>query len=215
MSDQLDIIIVGAGGFGREILEMLWQCLPQDQFRFKGFLAKSDETLKAARVEAKVLGDPIAYAPMPTDRFLLGIGDMDARRRTVESLVSKGGQFLSLVHPLARIASTASIGEGAVIYPFAVVSNASKLDGFVHLNYFASVGHDCQVGKYCLLAPYATLNGFVRLEEEAYISTHATVAPGRTIGYRSKLSANSAAMQDVSENVIVFGVPGRQVPRLK
>jgi sugar O-acyltransferase (sialic acid O-acetyltransferase NeuD family) len=214
MSEKLDIVILGAGGFGREMLEMLWQCFPAEQYRFKGFLAQSDASLKTAGLSAPVLADPESYEPRQGDRFLLGIGEMKARRRTVEAITSKGGVFLSFLHPLARIASTASIGNGAVIYPFAVVSNASKLDEYVHLNYFASVGHDCQVGRYCLLAPYATLNGFVRLKDEAYISTHATVAPGRTIGCRSKLSANSAAMQDAADDVMVFGVPGKQVKRL-
>ncbi len=116
--------------------------------------------------------------PAPNDRFLLAIGEMDARRRTVESIQARGGQFLPFVHPLARVASTAVLGTGAVVYPFAVVSNQTQLGDFVHLNYYASVGHDCRLGRYCLLAPYATLNGFVTLDDEVYISTHGTVAPG-------------------------------------
>lgn len=111
----------------------------------------------------------------------------------METLTSKGGQFATFVHPLARVAKTAQIGEGAVIYPFAVVSNQSELAPHVHLNYYASVGHDCRLGRYVLLAPYATLNGFVHLADEVYVSTHATfVAPGRKLGYRSKISAISA-----------------------
>ena len=112
------------------------------------------------------------------------------------------------------IASTAQIGEGAVIYPFAIVSNCSNLTGFVHLNYFSSVGHDCKLGEYCLLAPYATLNGFVQLEDDVYVSTHATVAPGRTVGQHSKISANSAAMRDVPPRSFVYGVPGKQTRRM-
>ncbi len=213
-SEPQDLIIVGAGGFGRELLEMLADVFPVERFHFKGFLARDASDLRSHGIEADVLGDPEDYQPTSNDRFLLAIGDIDARRRTVESIQSRGGQFVSFVHPLARVAATATIGPGAVIYPFAVVSNQSSLADYVHLNYYASVGHDCRVGRYCLLAPYGTLNGCVTLEDEVYISTHGTVAPGRTMHYRSKLSANSACMRDAAANSLVFGVPGKQVPRL-
>ena len=136
-------MIVGAGGFGRELLEMLWDAFSPRQFRFKGFLASPESDVRRYGVDADVLDDPESYQPAPQDRFLLAIGDMDARRRIVESILSRGGVFLSFVHPKAHIASTAQLGRGAVIYPFAVVSNRARLADYVHLNYFASVGHDC------------------------------------------------------------------------
>ena len=174
----------------------------------------ADGGLAEYGIEAPILGDPEQYQPEPNDRLLLAIGYMDVRRRAVEALEGRGGQFESFVHPLARVASTAEVGQGAVIYPFAVVSNNARLGAHIHLNYYASIGHDCRLGKYCLLAPYATLNGFVKLEDEVYVSTHGTVAPGRQMGRRSKLSANSACMQDADENTLIFGVPGRQVRRM-
>jgi sugar O-acyltransferase (sialic acid O-acetyltransferase NeuD family) len=210
----MNLLIVGAGGFGRELYEMLWDALPRDQYTFKGFLAQDVVDLRPYGIDAPVLADPEKYRPQSDDRLLLAIGQMDARRRVVESLQARGGQFASFIHPLARVASTARVGNGAVIYPFAVVSNNASLSPHVHLNYYASVGHDCQLGTYCLLAPYGTLNGFVQLADEVYISTHGTVAPGRRLGTRCKLSANSACMQDAADGMLIFGVPGRQVKRL-
>lgn len=208
------IIIVGAGGFGRELYDMLWDVFDQNTHEFKGFLAQDDSSLTQAGLELPWLGDPEEYEPSEQDRFLMAIGYMDVRRRVYETLRQRGAEFPPFIHPRSLIASTAKIGPGAVIYPFATVSNGSVLNDDVHLNYYASAGHDCQLGKHCLLAPYATLNGFVELADEVYLATHATVAPGKKIGYRSKLSSNSAAMQDVPENQIVFGVPGRQVKRM-
>lgn len=213
---MLDLVIVGAGGFGRELYEMIGDVFPSDEYRVKGFLGlvQGDGGLGDFGINLPVLDDPEAYQPQPNDRFLMAIGYMDVRRRVAEALESKGGQFISFVHPLARVAKTARVGEGAVIYPFAVISNAASLEPHVHLNYFASVGHDCRLGRYCLLAPYATLNGFVQLDDEVYLSTHSTVAPGCSMGRRSKLSANSACMRDAEENAMVFGVPGRHVRRM-
>ena len=207
---MLNIVIIGAGGFAREVHEMLWDVYSRTDYRFKGFLGHPSSDLRAFGIDRDVLSDPDDYIPQPTDRFLLAIGSMDARQRICDALTAKGAEFLSFVHPRALVASTAQVGAGAVVYPFAVVSNRARVGRLVHLNYYASVGHDSSSGSYCLLAPYATLNGFCTLEDQVYVSTHATVAPGVSIATRSKVSANTAVMKDVPKNTFVFGVPGRQ-----
>ena len=209
---MLDLIIIGAGGFGRELHAMLPDVFPANEYHFKGFLA--GETNPLATELGPVLGAPEVYQPQASDRFLLAIGDIDARRRTTEPLLQRGARFASFIHPTAVVAHTARISDGAVIYPLATVSNSARLDVFVHLNYYASVGHDAVVGRHCLLSPYATLNGFSALEEDIYVGTHATVTIGRRVGARSKISANSAVMQDVPADSMVFGVPGRITRRV-
>jgi acyl-[acyl carrier protein]--UDP-N-acetylglucosamine O-acyltransferase len=109
------------------------------------------------------------------------------------------------------VANTAKIGEGIIICPFCFVSNNAQLDDFVLMNAYSSCGHDTKVGKYCILSPYATLNGFVVLEDEVFLGTHATVTAYKKVGYQSKVSANSVVMRDVPPNRIVFGVPGKAV----
>lgn len=211
---MLDVIIVGAGGFGREIHQLLPACLPGDKYRFKGYLGRDQGVSADLNVEKLTLADPERYRPQSADRFVLAIGDMDARKRTVESLVARGGQFVSLIHPLALIADTAKLGEGVLIYPFAVVSNETVIGDYAKLNYYASAGHNVSIGKYCLLAPYATVNGFSTLEDSVYLSTHSTVAPLATVGARSKVSANSAVMRDVAPDSLIHGVPGRVTRRV-
>lgn len=204
---KLDLIIIGAGGFGRELHVMLMDAFSADQYQFKGFLA--DESNALAAQLGPVVGSPRDYQPQPNDRFLLAIGYMDAREQTTKLIRERGGKFESFIHPQAYIASNATIGAGAVIYPFAVVSNAAIVADQVHLNYYASVGHDCHVGRCCLLAPYATMNGFSALGDHAYMSTHSTVVVAKRVGDRTKISANSTVQQDVPPDCFVHGVPGR------
>ena len=204
---KLDLIIIGAGGFGRELHAMLWGGFSPDEYNFKGFLA--DETNEQAEQLGPLVGSPEDYQPEENDRFLLAIGYMDVRERLTRILSDRGGKFVSFIHQSAFVASTAEIGEGAVIYPFAVVSNAARVADQVHLNYYASVGHDCEVGRCCLLAPYATMNGFSGLEDQVYMSTHSTVVVAKRVGARSKVSANSTVQHDVPADSFVFGVPGK------
>ena len=47
-----NIIIVGAGGFGRELFEMLWDAYDKNAYQFKGFLAQDDRSLREAGLDA-------------------------------------------------------------------------------------------------------------------------------------------------------------------
>ena len=212
---MFDIVIVGAGGFGREIHDLLPEFLTDRAYRFKGYLGKDQGVGEDADVAKLTIDDPESYVPASSDRFVLAIGNMDARKRTVESLVSKGAQFISLIHPRSLVSRSAQLGTGVIVYPFAVVSNETQIGDYAKLNYYASAGHNVIVGRYSLLAPYATVNGFSVLEECVYMSTHSTVAPMVTVGDRSKVSANSAVMRNVPPNSLVHGVPGRVTRRME
>ena len=187
-----DIIIVGAGGFGRELHSLLWDCFSKDQYRFKGFLAKQKDELNGYDIDAPVLDDPDQYRPAAADVCLLAVGHIGSRRRIVESLTGKGAEFVSMIHPTAS------------------VSNRAVVDDFVCIHFYCLVSHDAKVGKYCYLSPYATINGMGVVEDEVFMGTHSTVTPLMRVGHHAKISANSSAMRDVAPHSLVFGVPGKQ-----
>lgn len=209
-----DIVIVGAGGFAREVRALLDSFLPESRFRFRGFLGQDAGVSATEDVRDQILAAPEDYHPQPQDRFILAIGNMDARQRVVDALLAKRAKFLTLVHPLAMVCASAKLGNGTLVYPYACVSNNATLADFVKLNYYASAGHDTVLGRCCLLAPYATVNGFGVLEDYVYLSTRATVAPQVRVGTHSIISANGAAMNEVPPQSLVFGVPGRVTRRM-
>ena len=205
------ILIVGGGGFGREVRCWVRDAWPAENALFAGFL---DGAASRAGVAGPVLGDPDTYQPMPGDGLLLGVGIPGVRRRLAEMLSARGGQFLTLVHPTAIVVPSAVVGEGTIVCPHGVVSDAASLGRGVLVNYHASVAHDASVGDFCVLAPYATLGGFAGVGADVFLGLHASVGPGRRVGDRSKVSANSCALADVPPDTLVYGVPGRHGPLL-
>jgi acetyltransferase-like isoleucine patch superfamily enzyme len=83
------------------------------------------------------------------------------------------------------------------------------------MNYFSSLGHDAIAGAFAVLSPYAALGGGARVAEDVFLGIHAMVAPRKTVGKGSQISANSAAMNDVPPLSLVYGVPGRIAPRIR
>lgn len=204
-----NIIIIGAGGFGREVYYWAKDTFSNQEFKIKGFLSNNPRDLDNFDIDVPILEDANTYKIEEKDRFIFAIGDIDTKKRIVTNLKNQGAKFMTLIHPTAVVAKSAYIGEGVIICPFALVSSHVELQDFVMMNFYSSCGHDAKVGKYSILSPYATLNGFTILEPEAFLGTHATVIARKKVGYRSKVSANSVVMHDVPPHTLVYGVPGK------
>jgi sugar O-acyltransferase (sialic acid O-acetyltransferase NeuD family) len=203
------IIIVGAGGFGREVFQWTRDTWPDRVSRIAGFLSSAAHGSPSDDGPVPVMGDPLNFEPLPGDRFLLAIGIPETRRRVAEALENRGAEFLTLIHPTAIVAATANIGAGSILCPYAIVSDSAGIGRHVLLNYHASLGHDASAGDFAVLSPYASLGGNAHVEEDVFLGMHASVGPGKRVGARSKVSANSCALSNAPADSIVFGVPGK------
>ena len=209
------ILIVGAGGFGREVLQWSRDAWPEHTSRIAGFLSAERDRLTGHDSGLEIIADPDGYEPQAGDALLLAIGIPIVRRQVAESLTSRGAKFLTLVHPTAIVAPTAAIGEGSIICPYAIVSDSARVGAFVLMNYHSSLGHDASVGNHAVLSPYATLGGNAHIGDDVFMGLHASVGPGRRIGARSKVSANSCALSDAPTESIIYGAPGRVGPLIR
>lgn len=211
-ADCQRILIVGAGGFGREVLNWARDAWPDATSKIAGFLSSNPNSLNGYGAELPILGDPEAFRPEEGDAFLLAIGIPNDRRRVAESLTTRGAKFICLIHPTAIIAPTASIGSGTIACPYAIVSDSASVGQFTLLNYGASLGHDASTGDFCVLSPYAALGGGANLGNDVFLGMHASVGPSTKIGDRSKITANCAALKNVPDDALVFGSPARTSP---
>ena len=208
------LVIVGAGGFGREVLQWARDAWPELAHRRVGFLSDDLQRLDGFSVHADILGPVRGHAPASGDYHVLGIGVAYVRRAIAESLQAAGASFVTLVHPRAVVADNARVGAGSVVCPGGVLSDSSEIGSCVLVNYHASLGHDARAGDYCVLSPYATLGGNASIAEDVFLGLHASVGPGRRVGARSKVSANSCVLADTPADALVFGVPGRVSMRI-
>lgn len=209
------IILVGAGGFGREVLQWARDAWPGHASRFAGFLSAERDRLERHDCSLDIIAAPDRYEPQDGDALLLAIGIPIVRRQVAESLRARGANFLTLIHPTAIVSATATIGEGSIVCPYAIVSDSARMGAFVLMNYHSSLGHDASAGDYAVLSPYATLGGNAHVAEDVFMGLHASVGPGKRIGARSKVSANSCALSDAPPESIIYGAPGRVGPLIR
>ncbi len=203
------IVIIGAGGLGRETLLTAQDvCIENPTWRIKGFLDTDKAALQGLDCPFPIVGDD-DYQPEENDHFVLAVGNPILRARLADLWGGRGARFLTLVHPRAYVARTATVGVGCVVSPFCHVADRATLDDHVLLNTYASVGHDSKIGRASVLSPYATVNGNVTVGAQAFMGTHATVTPGQNVGDRAKISAGSVVYRTVPSEHLALGNPAK------
>lgn len=206
-----NIVIVGAGGLGREVYRLVRDCFDLGKYQIKGFLAQNPNELDNFNTKHPIIGHENNYNIDKNDRFIIAIGDVSIKKRVANALKAKGAKFINLIHPTAIIFPSATIGNGVVIFPYSVVSDNVVIGDFVKLNMYVYCGHDSKVGDYCTLSPYSTLNGSATLENEVFLATRVTVTASKKVGKRSILGAHSLALHNIPQNTKLLGVSKTQL----
>lgn len=210
MTQGLDVAIIGAGGFGREVLQY---CLDARAtgwpHRIVGFIDDRPDALQQFDLPVSVLGGMDDLGQINTDAFIIAVGKPAMRGKIARSVADAGRILVSLIHPTAYVAPTARIGPGTVLCPFALVAANASLISNVAVNVYASVGHDARIDENCVLSPYSAVAGSVRLGAESFLGTHCTVLPGTIIGRRSKVSAGSIVTRDAEAGSLLIGNPAK------
>jgi len=207
------LIIVGAGGFGREVYSYaLYVQAVRKDWEILGFIDDNLEALSGYTRRPPIIGKICDYQPKDEEIFTLGLGLPTSQKLAlVKNLQEKGAQFISLIHPYAGINVFATVGRGCVIAPWASLSSDVNIEDFVVINAYASVGHDSVIEEGCTIGPYASIAGNVRIERGVSIGIHACVLPGVEIKEFATVGAGSVVVKSVKPHTTVMGVPAKKI----
>ncbi|MGA8415360.1 MAG: acetyltransferase [Candidatus Dormiibacterota bacterium] len=210
MIPGLDVAIIGAGGFGREVLQYCRDAIDVGwPHRVVGFIDDRSDVLQQFDVSVPVVGGLTDVGRVDARAFIIAMGDPILRRRMADVVADTGGILVSLIHPTAYLSPTAQIGSGTLLCPYSLIAANSTLGSNVAVNVYASVGHDARVGDHCVISSYSAVTGAVSLGSESFLGTHCTITPGRTIGRRSKVSAGSTVTRDAPAGSLLVGNPAK------
>lgn len=206
-----ELIIVGAGGFGRELLQWVKDINAQKPtWKIKGFLDDNPDALKGIACDYEVMGSIVDWNPSPQEEFACAIAAPDIKEKVVMRLKGKGAQFATIIHPTARIAEFVELGEGFVAYPGAGVHPNATVGAFVTLLTMSTIGHDAEVGDFCTTSSYCDITGGVRLEDHVFLGSSVAIVPGRKIGRHASIAAGSVVITNVREGTKVMGNPAQK-----
>ena len=208
------LIIVGAGGSGRETLDIVEAInSPGRVVDFLGFVDDGDTVnLDLLRRRGAALLGGVELLRELDVAYAIAIGSGSARRALDAKLSGWGRTPVSLVHPAAGIASEVRLGPGAIIAAGARLTTNIRTGRHLHANLYATVSHDCELGDYVTLNPGVHLAGNVTLGDEVTCGIGAVIIQGRTVGARTTIGAGAVVIRDIGPGVTAVGVPATPLP---
>ena len=211
------LVIVGAGGFGRETLDVvdaINSSLPEARFEVLGIIDSSPSDENLARLERRDVAwlgalDVVDGLDPASVRYVIGIGSPVVRERIDRDLTQRGFEAATVVHPAASVGVGSLIGDGSVVCGGVQISTNVVLGRHVHVNPNATIGHDAVLEDFVSINPAAVISGDVVVNSGSLIGAAAVVLQGLTVGSSSVVGAAACVVRDVTPGTIVKGVPAR------
>lgn len=176
------LLLVGAGGFGRVVLEHarnLYDC---------AFLDDADKKTVDGIPVIGMISDMEKLFP-EYRRLLVTIGNNKLRETLYRKAKEIGYDFPNLILPSVYISPHAELGSGIVILNNAVVQNGAKIGDGTILNAGVEAHHDSTIGSYVLIYTNSVVRSNTFVGDRAWIGSTATISTGTRI-------AEDAIVQD-------------------
>jgi sugar O-acyltransferase (sialic acid O-acetyltransferase NeuD family) len=213
-SRLIPLVIIGAGGFGREVLDLVRDINgAAPTFDFVGFLDDGEVNAHLLqRLGAPLLGPTSRLVDLAVD-YVIGIGTAAPRRRIDALARSSDRTAATLTHPSSTIGSDVQIGDGAVVAAGVRLMTHVVVGRHAHLNLNCTIGHDAVVEDFATLYAGVHLGGGVVVEEGATLGTGCVILPNVRVGRAAVVGAGAVVVRDVAADTTVVGAVARPTIR--
>ena len=201
------IIIVGSGGHGAELDEYIQygnRLGAVEQLDIVGFLDDNPENYHRYQLSADLLGDIEGHEVRRDCKYMIGIANLDYRRKIVESLQQQGAEFITYVHPESFVSASATIEQGAIVSYHCNIGPNAEIGAFTLVNARASISHDSKVGAFNFIGPNVCLSGFTSAGSDNLFGINSATIPGIEIGNRNKIAAGMTLDKNIGDDSTVF-----------
>ena len=203
-----DLIIVGAGGLGRELLGYIESDNPI--FKFKGFLDDRGSILDRTPRSPGIIGAPDTFIPGANQVYLAAIGDPHARYRYTQHLRQLDVDFGQMVHPMAHMSTRSSVGRGSIVCPRVGISVDVKIGEFTYIQEYTVIGHDTEIGNWCQINSHCTLSGNCKIGNFVKIGPNCVVSNGAVIEDNVTIAPGSVVYGRIRSGLTVLGNPAKR-----
>lgn len=212
-----NIIVIGAGGLGREVLDVIEaiNAASSNMFSVVGIADDGPNELDLERLRRRnyiylgTVEEAMRNPSFSKARYVIGIGNPSARQKIRKLLLENGKALETITHPTAVFGSEVSIGLGCVFLANTFVSTNVTIGENTVINWHTTIGHDSVIGADCVINPAANISGNVSVGDATLIGTGAQVLQNLQIGERVVVGASACVTKDLPTRAQAVGVPAR------
>jgi len=212
------IIVIGAGGFGRETLDVIEAINAVTRDSVWDVIGVVDDAPAEIQVERlrdrqiRLLGGADANRELLAGtHYVVGIGSPGVRARIAEKVEAWGARPATLMHPAAVVGTRVAIAPGSVVCGGVQISTNVRLGSHAHVNPGAILGHDSILDDFVSVNPGAIVSGEVTVARQTLVGAGACILQGLSIGAGATIGAGACVTRNVPDGVIAKGIPARWV----
>jgi sugar O-acyltransferase (sialic acid O-acetyltransferase NeuD family) len=209
-TEPLNTLIIGAGGHGKVVLDILRST---NKYRPIGFIDADPKLANTLVGNLSVFGGIHLLNRLKQQHNLkaaiIAIGDNRTRAGYVKTIEEHGLTLINAIHPSATVSSTATLGRNVVIAAGVIIAAEAKIADLAIINNGAIIDHETEIGTAAHICPGATIAGRVRVESNAFIGLGASIIQCLTIGQNATVGAGAVVLTDIPPNATAVGVPAR------
>ncbi|MWB94783.1 hexapeptide transferase [Flavobacterium sp. GA093] len=210
------MLIIGAKGFAKEILEIFKQSNQLDSIAFYDDINLQIDDYLYNQFRILKNEEQVKLFFSKNNEFTIGIGNPFLRKKIYDKFTLLGGEFVSAISPFSIIGSfDVEIGKGSNILSQATFSNSTKVGIGTIVYYNSVITHDCVVGDFVELSPNVILLGNVTVGSYTQIGAGAVILPKIKIGKNVIIGAGTIVTKDIPDNAVVVGTPGKIIKYLE
>ena len=210
-----DIVIYGAGGFGREIaclLNLINEKTPE--WNMIGFLDDDESIWGSKNKYGEVLGGadwlnqydkPLAVA--------IAVGNPTAVQAITSKINNPNVDYPNLYAPSVTFLDKESlqIGNGNIFCTNCFISCNVQVGNFNLFNGYIPIGHDAKIGDCNVVMPSVNISGSVVMGDVNFLGVQSVVLQGVKIGSNTRIGANSVVMRKTKDGYLYIGNPAKRV----
>lgn len=207
-----NIVIVGAGGIARQVLDILLDCNKINlQYNILGFVVENNYYKENTVInEFPVVGN---FDWLKTNikqlNIICAVGDVTLKKRWVSELNEYNPTYINAIHPNAIITKWNNLGTGNIIDIACIISNTESIGNHNLFNLQVTLGHDVIIEDYVTIGPGSHISGNVSIGSETYIGTGANVIEKKDIGNNCVIGAGACVVTNIPNGATAVGVPAK------
>ena len=207
-----NIVIIGAGGVGREVSLIIQQINELEQtWNLLGFIDDNTDNWGKVINGYSVIGGIDSLEFLSNDTYIvIAIANYEVKKKIVNKVNNKF-KFATIVHPKVWIHDYMTVGEGTIIYEGAILTANIEIGNHVIISPKCGVGHDSIIKDYVSLLWNVNVSGNDLIEEGVMMGSGSTVIQGKKIGKGSIIGAGAVVVNDIESFSTAVGVPAKVI----
>lgn len=206
-----DFIIIGSGGFSKQVIEIIEQLNGINQeYNILGLIDDNKSLIGTKVLGYEVIGNTDYLLQLSQKKELHGVIAI-AEGNIKKQISNKLNNILwtNLIHPSAVVSNYVNLGKGNIICAGTVINPDVKIGDHCHINIGSTLGHDVSLLDFVTIMPGSRVSGNVLLKSKSMLGTGSVVIQGLKVEENVMLGAGTVLTKNTEPNCLYVGIPAK------